>query len=242
VTLLDPQVTQVKLQRELDLWDENYESYSRRGWIMLAREQLSVEVGFLARLPVGEQTITAMPACVRIDFTNYDLWAPSVEFVDPFTREFAAPAVQGLMEAEAGAQNVLVAGHPQTGRPFFCVPGIREYHEHPQHTGDPWLLHRAGGEGSLATICDRVWRAMARTLLGIHVQVQTLPGQIQFQLRLASAPGEVAPAMWRQAEANQQAQAAASDGAPRAQGVSAQMLAALGVIKPAGAEAPGGNP
>jgi Predicted metal binding domain len=241
VTLLAAEVTQRKLRRELELWEENRDSYSRRGWIMLRREGVMVEVGFLARLPLGGQIVMAMPACVRIDFVNYDLWAPSVEFIDPLTREYSTPLVQALVEVDGGAQNLLVSGHPNTGRPFFCVPGIREYHDHPQHTGDPWLLHRAGGEGSLATICDRIWRAMARTLVGVHFQLQTVPGRMEFQWRLASAPGEIAPEMWKQAEQGGQNQAVALT-AVAAQGqaaVSAEMLAALKVINPAGNMPPG---
>ena len=95
--------------------------------------------------------------------------------------------------------DLIVQGHPKTGRPFFCVPGIREYHDHPQHSGDPWLLHRHTGEGSLATIADRIWRAMSRNLLGLHVEFQTLPGRLNVQLRLQSAPGDVAPNLWEQA-------------------------------------------
>lgn len=34
--------------------------------------------------------------------------------------------------------------HPTYGRPFFCRPGLREYHEHFHHEDDPWDLHREG--------------------------------------------------------------------------------------------------
>ena len=114
--------------------------------------------------------------------------------------------------------------HPDTGRPFFCVPGIRQYHDHPQHSGDSWLLQRHTQEGSLATISDRIWRAMARNVLGIHIEMQTLPGQMQFQLQMRSAPGEVVPEMWRQIEE-------AAQGVPpgQAHNVPPEVLAALGV-------------
>jgi hypothetical protein len=228
VTLVDPEVTRRKLDHELALWDEHCASYERRGWIMLSRDAPVVEVAFLARLQIGGSVITAVPACIQVEFANYDLWAPSVEFIDPLTRQYAPPPVQALVEVAGGAQNLLVGGHPDTGRPFLCVPGIRQYHTHPQHTGDSWLLHRPGREGSLAMICERVWQTMARTLLGVQLQLQTLPGQMQFQLGLASAPGEVAAALWQQAEAGQQP----ANGAPVALAPSAQMLAALGLAGP----------
>lgn len=208
--IVDPDVTRAKVDRELALWRENEDSYRRRGWILLGRRELEIDIGFLGRLPIG-QDIPAMTACVRVDFTNFDVWAPSVEFIDPFTGEYAAPPVQALIETNEGPQDLVVHSHPDTNRPFFCVPGIRQYHEHPQHSGDSWLLHRHTREGSLATICDRIWRTMARNLLGVQVQVQTLPGQVQFQLRVVNAPGEVAQEL--AAQAAQAAQGAPGSGA-----------------------------
>src|SRR5258706_394570 len=82
-----------------------------------------------------------------LDYTNYALWPPSLTFIDPRTREPASPAVRAPATTPAGVRDALVDGHPDTGRPFLCLPGIREYHNHPQHTGDDWLLHRAVGAG-----------------------------------------------------------------------------------------------
>lgn len=235
--VVDPEVTRLKLERELELWRENEETYRRRGWILLGHNELEVDIGFLGRLPIGGQPIPAMTACVRVDFTNFDVWAPSVEFIDPFTGEYAPPPVQALVDTDEGPRDLVVHSHPDTNRPFFCVPGIRQYHEHPQHSGDSWLLHRETREGSLATICDRIWRAMARTLLGVNVQLQTLPGQLQIQLRLVNAPGDVAPTLWEQAE---QAARAAQAGVVMPQGLPPEVLAALGIApQPSGAQPEG---
>jgi hypothetical protein len=222
---IDPEVVRRKFDRELALWDENAAVYRRRGWVLLSRGELQVEVGFLGWLAVGGPPVPAMTASVRIDFSDYDLQAPSVEFIDPASGEFAQPPVQALIDTDEGPRNLVVQMHPDTGRPFFCVPGIREYHRHPQHAGDSWLLHRASGAGSLATICDRIWRSMARSLLGIHMQLQTLPTGLQLELRLQSAPGEVAPQLW---ERSRQQQAALAGG----QAVSPDVLAALGLAPP----------
>lgn len=220
--LVDPEVVRRKFERELALWNENAALYRRRGWLLLTQGELQVEVGFLGRLPLGGPPVPAMTACVRIDFADYDLQPPSVEFIDPATGGFSQPPVQALIDTDEGPRNLVVQMHPDTGRPFFCVPGIREYHAHPQHAGDAWLLHRASGAGSLATICDRIWRSMARSLLGIHLQLQTLPTGLQLELRLQSAPGEVAPDLWEQAS---QQQAALAGGQP----VPPDALAALGL-------------
>ena len=200
MNLVHPDVSARKVQRELELWDASAQAYSRRGWLMLRRAPSVLEIAFLARLPVAGSIVPVIAACVQIDFTNFDLWAPSVEFIDPITRVFAPPVVQALVETEGGAQNLLVGGHPDTGRPFLCIPGVRQYHSHPQHTGDSWLLRRQPRGGTLALIRERIWQTMARTLLGVQVQLVTLPGTMQLNMQLVSAPGEQAPAMWKQAQ------------------------------------------
>ena len=228
--VVDPEVTRLKFERELELWHENEDAYRRRGWLLLGRCERHVDVGFLGRLPLVQQMVIVMTACVRIDFTNYDLWPPSVEFIDPFTGEYAQPPVQALVESDEGPQNLVVQGHPETNRPFFCVAGIRQYHDHPQHSGDSWLLHRHTGEGSLATICDRIWRTMARNVLGLHVELQTLPGRAQLEGRVVNAPGDVAPNLWEEAVRNEQAARAAQAGIVMPQGqVPPQVFAALGL-------------
>ena len=230
MAVVDPEVTRRKLERELELWRDNEETYRRRGWILLGHRGLEVDVGFLGRLPLAAQVIPVMTACVRLDFTNYDLWPPSVEFIDPSTGEYAPPFVQALVESGEEAHNLVVDSHPATNRPFFCIPGIRQYHDHPQHSGDSWLLHRAAGEGTLATICDRIWRGMARNVLGIHLELGTLPGQLQVQLRVTTAPGEVVPALWEQAKQQEQAARAAQAGIALPGTGRSQAAAALGLV------------
>ena len=46
--------------------------------------------------------------------------------------------------------------HPSTGKPFLCLPGIREYHTHPVHLGDVWDRYRPGTSYGLLSIVDRV--------------------------------------------------------------------------------------
>ncbi len=200
MNLVNPDVNARKIERELELWDANAEAYSRRGWIMLRREPPVLDIAFQARLPIGGNIVPVVAACVQIDLTNFDLWAPSVEFIDPISRDYAPPVAKALVETEGGAQNLIVGTHPDTGRPFFCIPGVRQYHSHPQHTGDPWLLHRPLRGGSLTLICERIWQTMARTLLGVQIQMLTLPGGLQLDFQLVNAPGEQAPAIWAQAE------------------------------------------
>lgn len=57
--------------------------------------------------------------------------------------------------------------------PFLCMPGIREYHDNPAHSGDSWLLHRRSGEGSLAFIVDKIIKYGTGPIdqLPVHLQL-----------------------------------------------------------------------
>jgi hypothetical protein len=62
--------------------------------------------------------------------------------------------------------------------PFLCMRGVREYHRHPAHTGDSWLIHRKRGEGTLATILaaihDNGRMPIRDFLYGFNVQAEAL--------------------------------------------------------------------
>lgn len=109
----------------------------------------------LAEIP----SLAARAFKARFDLTDYDLRAPSLEFRDPWTD---APLTYGTMfraleyEPERQAHLVLLDDHPVTHKPFLCLRGVREYHEHPQHSGDSWLLYRS--EMSLFSIIMSLWR------------------------------------------------------------------------------------
>jgi hypothetical protein len=142
--------------------------------IFVPRHPLQVPVGI--QQPVNEQTpgsppvtiqmsVAAVPSIsarafkARFDLTDYDLRAPSLEFRDPWSDELLQ---YGTMfralefEKDRKAHVVLLDKHPLTHKPFLCLRGIREYHEHPQHSGDEWLLYRT--EMSLFSIVMSLWR------------------------------------------------------------------------------------
>ena len=50
----------------------------------------------------------------------------------------------------------VLAAHPTTGKPFLCLPGIREYHTHTSHIPDKWEGYRLRGTYRLRDIVDRV--------------------------------------------------------------------------------------
>lgn len=120
-------------------------------------------VGLIA-LPQGvskkvEQPFTGRAFKGRFDLSDYDIRAPGLALLDPWTDqplpvEKMIPASE--FEHERRAHLVLINQHPNTGRPFLCLRGTREYHEHPQHAGDQWMLYR--NEKSLFDTIMSVWR------------------------------------------------------------------------------------
>jgi hypothetical protein len=194
-TLVDTEVTRKKVQRELDSWHTNG-NHQERGWLLLSLDDSipAIEIGFLAKVAInaGIGFLPVMVCAIRLTYENYDLWPPSLTFIDAFTRQPAKPHVRAIMPTQEGPRDVLIDAHPLSGQPFLCLPGIREYHSHPQHTGDDWLLHRPAHEGSLINICERIWRLMAKNVLGLAVSIQALPvWPLQAQLSVQLTQGEV---------------------------------------------------
>lgn len=188
--LVPREVSRVKLDGELADWHSNAELYRRRGWLLLGVADLDVNVAFVAQVAVGEMTLPVITTAIRLNFDNYDLWPPSLTFIDPMTGQPALPVVSAPERDQGGEPRNVLLGHPISKQPFLCLPGLREYHSHPQHSGDDWLLHRTSGQGRLAVICDRVWRRMARNVLGLQVNLLTLP--MGMQLQMALVQGDVA--------------------------------------------------
>lgn len=193
-SLVEREVSLTKLRREMEQW-RLHSSHRERGWMLLRYDEatLQVEIGFLARVTLssGTEPLPAMVCAVRFTYDNYDLLPPSVEFIDPWTGAAARPHVRAFNVIDNAPREVLIDAHPETQAPFLCIPGVREYHSHPQHTGDAWLLHRAMGAGNLSTLCERIWRFMVVNVLGLNVQMQTLPGfplRAQFAVSLAQGP------------------------------------------------------
>jgi len=189
--MVDPAVSRAKFAREVADYRAMEAEYLKRGWMLLRAEYPVVVIAFAA----AHLQPPAVLYAVRVDFLNYDVWAPSVSFVDPFTLEpllidrlpnrlpkrvraesAMPPEVLAGLLAQLGAgplpqsDDGAVGGVPPVwatqelvqahadGVPFLCIAGVREYHDHPVHSNDPWLSHRATGVGRLYHILDIIWR------------------------------------------------------------------------------------
>lgn len=74
---------------------------------------------------------------VRLDLAEYDLEAPRVAIVQRFTG-----SVQPRRNWPLQSRFTNLTDHPDTGTPWCCTVGVREYHDHYHHQHDSWDAHR----------------------------------------------------------------------------------------------------
>ena len=177
-------MSKAKFAAEVEAFRRSRKDHQRRGWWMLRAEFPEVLVAFTA----PQLTPSAVVCGVLVDFTNYDAEPPSVRLVDPFTEE--AYRMKNLPTAlhrrrsssvQLGpngpfAQQVVVMpmmqGLDPDEIPFLCLPGVKEYHCHPAHTGDSWLNHRGNGEGRLFSILNAVYQYGVQPINGYGIGLQ----------------------------------------------------------------------
>lgn len=191
--VVDPAISRAKFTREIDQWYALAAEHGRRGIFITEAHFPNVFAVFSAPQLQPAPVVFG----VSVNFDNYDFWPPSVRFLDPFTR---APYTQANLPAflmkqappanpmvPQGAQIVLqvaraVIFQGDTGEAFFCAQGVREYHLHPGHTGDPWMMHRRGGKGTLFHILDKL-HEFGIAILKAHqfnLQIQMSGYQVEF--------------------------------------------------------------
>lgn len=199
---VDEAVSRRKFEREVARYRDSEEVYRRRGWFLLEADFPTVLVLFAA-LKVNPR---ALVCAARLDFTNYDLVPPSVTFVDPATgaalpmkslgfrmlratglADASPETVTALAQQQRLTFQELLQAHEPDDIPFLCLPGIREYHDHPAHTGDSWLLHRRSGEGSLHFILEQIWASGVNPIQApsYHIQQMSFTG---FQINALAVP------------------------------------------------------
>jgi len=182
----EPTVSHTKFASELADYEDQRDEYEARGWLL-------VEAHFPTVFVVMANTVLKPPPIVcgvLLEFTNYDAMPPSLKLVDPFTRvPYTAANLPTQLNRSLPAQSVQLPGLPAGGNiqmqvaqplmqahdpqavPFLCLAGVREYHEHPGHSGDPWELHRGSGAGRLVRLLDIVHRYGVEPIKAYGVQI-----------------------------------------------------------------------
>lgn len=181
--VVDPTVSKKKFEQETTQLLEAMNIHRKRGIIVLDCSFPNIKIAFCA-IHIKPWPIVF---AVNINFTNYDLEALSVKFINPFTFELITQHQLGLpFGRKIGIANgkpdvqPLALGLPD-GTAFICLPGIREYHNHPDHSNDPWLTHRGkGGEGSLGFIVEKLFQYGISAIKNFHLQVDFVNAGLTF--------------------------------------------------------------
>lgn len=189
VQATDPAVSLRKYQREVDDFRALADDYRRRGWFLIEAEYPRVLL--LATAP--QLKPPAVVVGVLLDYSDYDLRPPSVRLVDPYTgdaypmkdlpiallrqTEMEAPFPPGIQlppgaqVAKMVQQQPLMQSYGPDDVPFLCLAGVREYHDHPGHSGDAWELHRPSGAGRLVRLVEVIDTYGVRPLNGYNVSL-----------------------------------------------------------------------
>lgn len=171
---VEPTISKAKFDLEVAQLLQASAHQAKRGILILGHEFPNVTLSFFCLKMRPAPLIFS----VEINFINYDLEPPSVKFIDIFTGSpikanqliHQFPRKIGQVDMHLNLQPLIVA--QADGIPFFCIPGVREYHKHPAHTGDNWLLHRGiGGEGTLGFIVEKLYQYGISAINGYQLQV-----------------------------------------------------------------------
>jgi hypothetical protein len=182
----DPSVSRAKFDREIAEYRALEADYRARGWF-LVKAEWPVAVVLLAS---DKTKPPALVAAVQFDYTNYDAEPPSVRFIDPFSgrvltfkelptrlprgvpgQELASPVPGVPMVQVMMSQDLMQANSPEDV-PFLCIAGVKEYHDHPGHSGDPWEMHRSSGGGRLIRLLEVISKYGLEPVKGFHVNLQ----------------------------------------------------------------------
>ncbi|MFL5916958.1 MAG: putative metal-binding protein [Gaiellaceae bacterium] len=194
---VEPAVSHAKFDRELSEYRTLEDEYLSRGWVLTHACFPLVRVMMCA----AQLKPPAVIVEVEFDFTNYDAEPPSVTLVEPFThRPYGADELPTILKRTVGApagllppglpggamlniqaqQPLMQPPNTPDDLPFLCVAGVREYHEHPAHSGDLWELHRESGAGRLARLLEVIHKYGVEPIADYQVQLaMSVTGFIQ---------------------------------------------------------------
>ena len=182
---VDPAVSRAKFDREITDYLSFEADYRARGWFLVK----AVWPVAIVVLVSNKTRPPAIVTAVQFDYTNYDAEPPSVRLIDPFSgrlllskelptrlpRMIPGPEVPiPVPDAPKMRMNTtleLMQAHSPEDLPFLCIAGVKEYHDHPGHSGDPWELHRAAGEGRLVRLLGVISKYGLEPVKGFSVNL-----------------------------------------------------------------------
>ena len=156
--VIDPTVSQRKFDEQLKQFRRAERVQRGRGIFLL--NAVFPDMEFLFTIP--RLNPLSVLFSVRINFDNYDLEPLSIRFINPLSGEYlplaSVPLYRKIEHPDRPPELQALVQKDGIGLPFICMPGTREYHAHPAHTGDAWLRHRGlAGEGTLGFLLDKLY-------------------------------------------------------------------------------------
>lgn len=175
----DPAVTKSKFDSEVLKFQAVQSKYNEKG--IICSKILFPNIHFVFSAP--KLNPSPIVFAVRINFTNYDVEPPSIVFINPFTGKLVRRDQVPIGFFQATKSNPLQPIDLLQGNgdmvPFFCIPGIREYHNHPAHSGDFWFLYRKNGEGTLPFILDQLYNYSIGTARRFNINLNLAEMKLQ---------------------------------------------------------------
>lgn len=125
----------------------------RRNWTVVTAEFPVLDVVF--NHPVRA------PLRLRFTCQGWDDEPPSIEILTEGGEPI--PSFRDPSHAHdyvfAGGLSIYNSGpHEQTGRPFICMRGSREFHIHSGHRNEVWDNYRGRSGNDLLGLLDQLWR------------------------------------------------------------------------------------
>jgi hypothetical protein len=154
VQVADIEVSRAKFHAEYSQFRENEARYNSRGIFCYRAAFPDLYFVFISQKIAPPPILFA----IKVNYTNYDAEALSVQCVHPFTGAVLTKVqvpVRFWQKSSTGAMDILQGMDSMPA--FFCIPGTNEYHNHHHHTGDSWFLYRSRGEGKLDFILDVIY-------------------------------------------------------------------------------------
>ena len=177
---VDLAVSRGKFDREVVEFRELNDQYLKKGWFLVHADY---PYAYVVLASSKTSPITVLTG-ISFDFTNYDVVPPSVKLVHPMTKEpyknSELPTrlirMDPTSDLSSNPPNLkllppLMQAHGPDDVPFLCMTGVREYHEHPAHSGDPWELHRSSGAGRLIRLVEIISRYGLEPITGLNVEM-----------------------------------------------------------------------
>ncbi len=122
----------------------NEQLFRLRGWKLYKIEYPVIDIGFIMD--------SREDLRVKMQCDNWDEDPPSIQL-----QTMTGELLQHIKRDPTGILND--SRHPSTNFPFICMPGSREYHNHPSHRTNLWSNYKGENGYDLGGILTKIWRA-----------------------------------------------------------------------------------